>query len=253
MSGHSKWATIKRAKGKTDAARSKVFTKIGRELAVAVKLGGADPDSNASLRGVIAKAKAANMPNDNIQRSIKKASGELGSINYESIVYEGYGTNGVAVIVETLTDNKNRTGGDVRHIFDRCGGALGTNGCVSYMFESKGVLDIEKTDKMDDDEMMMTALDAGADDFSVDGNVYEVLTSPENFNTVRDALEAKGYSFVRSEIDRIPNMTVDLDDEAAEKIIRMLDLFEDNDDVQNVYHNANLPESEDDDEEKAVI
>lgn len=248
MSGHSKWATIKRAKGKTDAARSKVFTKIGRELAVAVKLGGADPDSNASLRGVIAKAKAANMPNDNIQRSIKKASGELGSINYESIVYEGYGTNGVAVIVETLTDNKNRTGGDVRHIFDRCGGALGTNGCVSYMFESKGVLDIEKTDKMDDDEMMMTALDAGADDFSVDGNVYEVLTSPENFNTVRDALEAKGYSFVRSEIDRIPNMTVDLDDEATEKIIRMLDLFEDNDDVQNVYHNANLPESEDDDE-----
>ncbi len=248
MSGHSKWATIKRAKGKTDAARSKVFTKIGRELAVAVKLGGADPDSNASLRGVIAKAKAANMPNDNIQRSIKKASGELGSINYESIVYEGYGTNGVAVIVETLTDNKNRTGGDVRHIFDRCGGALGTNGCVSYMFESKGVLDIEKTDKMDDDEMMMTALDAGADDFSVDGNAYEVLTSPENFNTVRDALEAKGYSFVRSEIDRIPNMTVDLDDEAAEKIIRMLDLFEDNDDVQNVYHNANLPESEDDDE-----
>ena len=242
MSGHSKWATIKRAKGKTDAARSKVFTKIGRELAVAVKLGGADPDSNASLRGVIAKAKAANMPNDNIQRSIKKASGELGSINYESIVYEGYGTNGVAVIVETLTDNKNRTGGDVRHIFDRCGGALGTNGCVSYMFESKGVLDIEKTDKMDDDEMMMTALDAGADDFSVDGNVYEVLTSPENFNTVRDALEAKGYSFVRSEIDRIPNMTVDLDDEAAEKIIRMLDLFEDNDDVQNVYHNWSMPE-----------
>ena len=188
------------------------------------------------------------MPNDNIQRSIKKASGELGSINYESIVYEGYGTNGVAVIVETLTDNKNRTGGDVRHIFDRCGGALGTNGCVSYMFESKGVLDIEKTDKMDDDEMMMTALDAGADDFSVDGNVYEVLTSPENFNAVRDALEAKGYSFIRSEIDRIPNMTVDLDDEAAEKIVRMLDLFEDNDDVQNVYHNANLPESEEDDE-----
>ena len=248
MSGHSKWATIKRAKGKTDAARSKVFTKIGRELAVAVKLGGADPNSNASLRGVIAKAKAANMPNDNIQRSIKKASGELGSINYESIVYEGYGTNGVAVIVETLTDNKNRTGGDVRHIFDRCGGALGTNGCVSYMFESKGVLDIEKTDKMDDDEMMMTALDAGADDFSVDGNVYEVLTSPENFNAVRDALEAKGYFFIRSEIDRIPNMTVDLDDEAAEKIVRMLDLFEDNDDVQNVYHNANLPESEEDDE-----
>lgn len=248
MSGHSKWATIKRAKGKTDAARSRVFTKIGRELAVAVKMGGPDPDSNASLRGVIAKAKAANMPNDNISRSIKKASGELGSINYESIVYEGYGVNGVAVIVETLTDNKNRTGGDVRHIFDKCGGSLGTNGCVSYMFESKGVLDIEKTDKMDDDEMMMTALEAGADDFNIEDGIYEILTSPENFNSVRETLESAGFSFVRSEIDRIPNMTVDLDDAAAEKIVRMLDLFEDNDDVQSVYHNANLPETDEEDE-----
>lgn len=248
MSGHSKWATIKRAKGKTDAARSRVFTKIGRELAVAVKMGGPDPDSNASLRGVIAKAKAANMPNDNISRSIKKASGELGSINYESIVYEGYGVNGVAVIVETLTDNKNRTGGDVRHIFDKCGGSLGTNGCVSYMFESKGVLDIEKTDKMDDDEMMMTALEAGADDFNIEDGIYEILTSPENFNSVRETLESAGFSFVRSEIDRIPNMTVDLDDAAAEKIVRMLDSFEDNDDVQNVYHNANLPETDEEDE-----
>ena len=248
MSGHSKWATIKRAKGKTDAARSRVFTKIGRELAVAVKMGGPDPDSNASLRGVIAKAKAANMPNENITRSIKKASGELGSINYEAITYEGYGTGGVAVIVETLTDNKNRTGGDVRHIFDKCGGSLGTNGCVSYMFETKGVLDIEKTATMDDDEMMMTALDAGAEDFSVDAGVYEVITSPENFDSVRENLEKQGYSFLRSEIDRIPNSTVDLEPEAVEKIERMLDLFEDNDDVQNVYHNANLPETEDDDE-----
>ena len=244
MSGHSKWATIKRAKGKTDAARSKVFTKIGRELAVAVKMGGPDPNSNASLRGVIAKAKAANMPNENITRSIKKASGELGSINYESIVYEGYGVSGVAVIVETLTDNKNRTGGDVRHIFDKCGGSLGTNGCVSYMFETKGVLDIEKTGGMDDDEMMMTALDAGAEDFSLDDGVYEIRTTTENFNTVRENLENKGYTFLRSEISRIPNMTVDLDAEAAEKIERMLDMFEENDDVQNVYHNANLPESE---------
>lgn len=248
MSGHSKWATIKRAKGKTDAARSRVFTKIGRELAVAVKMGGPDPDSNASLRGVIAKAKAANMPNENITRSIKKASGELGSINYEAITYEGYGTGGVAVIVETLTDNKNRTGGDVRHIFDKCGGSLGTNGCVSYMFETKGVLDIEKTAAMDDDEMMMTALDAGAEDFSVDAGVYEVITSPENFDSVRENLEKQGYAFLRSEIDRIPNSTVDLEPEAVEKIERMLDLFEDNDDVQNVYHNANLPETEDDDE-----
>ena len=244
MSGHSKWATIKRAKGKTDAARSRVFTKIGREIAVAVKLGGPDPNSNASLRGVIAKAKAANMPNDNITRSIKKASGELGSINYESIVYEGYGVSGVAVIVETLTDNKNRTGGDVRHIFDKCGGALGTNGCVSYMFESKGVIAIEKTAGMDDDEMMMVALDAGADDFSEEDGVYEILTTPDNFATVRDNLENQGYSFIRSEIDRIPNMTVDLDDAAIEKITRMLDMFEDNDDVQNVYHNATLPEED---------
>ena len=248
MSGHSKWATIKRAKGKTDAARSRVFTKIGRELAVAVKMGGPDPDSNASLRGIIAKAKAANMPNENITRSIKKASGELGSINYEAITYEGYGTGGVAVIVETLTDNKNRTGGDVRHIFDKCGGSLGTNGCVSYMFETKGVLDIEKTAAMDDDEMMMTALDAGAEDFSVEEGVYEVITSPENFDSVRENLEKQGYAFLRSEIDRIPNSTVDLEPEAVEKIERMLDLFEDNDDVQNVYHNANLPETEDDDE-----
>ena len=244
MSGHSKWATIKRAKGKTDAARSRVFTKIGREIAVAVKLGGPDPDSNASLRGVIAKAKAANMPNDNITRSIKKASGELGSINYESITYEGYGVSGVAVIVETLTDNKNRTGGDVRHIFDKCGGALGTNGCVSYMFESKGVIAIEKTAGMDDDEMMMVALDAGADDFVEEDGVYEILTTPESFASVRDNLENQGYSFIRSEIDRIPNMTVDLDDASVEKITRMLDMFEDNDDVQNVYHNANLPEED---------
>jgi len=244
MSGHSKWATIKRAKGKTDAARSRVFTKIGREIAVAVKLGGPDPDSNASLRGVIAKAKAANMPNDNITRSIKKASGELGSINYESISYEGYGVSGVAVIVETLTDNKNRTGGDVRHIFDKCGGALGTNGCVSYMFESKGVIAIEKTANMDDDEMMMVALEAGADDFSEEDGVYEILTTPEAFATVRDTLESQGYSFIRSEIDRVPNMTVELDDAAVEKITRMLDMFEDNDDVQNVYHNALLPEED---------
>lgn len=248
MSGHSKWATIKRAKGKTDAARSRVFTKIGREIAVAVKMGGADPNSNASLRGVIAKAKAANMPNDNITRSIKKASGELGSINYESIIYEGYGVNGVAVIVETLTDNKNRTGGDVRHIFDKCGGSLGTNGCVSYMFESKGVIAIEKTAGMDDDNMMMIALDAGADDFVVEDEVYEILTTPDSFGSVRDNLESQGYSFIRSEIDRIPNMTVNLDEAGVEKIVRMLDMFDDNDDVQNVYHNALLPESEEEDE-----
>ena len=245
MSGHSKWSTIKRAKGKTDAARSAMFTKIGREIAVAVKAGGADPNNNSSLRAIIAKAKAANMPNDNITRSIKKASGELGSINYESIVYEGYGLNGVAVIVETLTDNKNRTGGDVRHTFDKFGGSLGTNGCVSYMFESKGIIVIAKTDKTDDDEMMMVALDAGADDFNVEDDVYEIITAPESFDSVRDNLEKQGYSFEKSEVTRIPNMTVSLEGEAVVKFTKMLDMFEENDDVQNVYHNAELPEEED--------
>lgn len=248
MSGHSKWSTIKRAKGKTDAARSQVFTKIGREIAVAVKAGGPDPDSNSALRTVIAKAKAANMPNDNISRSIKKASGELGSINYESVVYEGYGTNGVAVIVETLTDNKNRTAGDVRHIFDKFGGSMGTNGCVSYLFDSKGVILIEKKPGMDDDEMMMTALDAGAEDFNVDEEAYEILTSPADFATVCDNLRNLGYEFASSQIDRIPQMTVPLADAAAEKFIKMIDMFEENDDVQNVFHNADLPETDEEEE-----
>lgn len=244
MSGHSKWSTIKRAKGKTDAARSAVFTKIGREIAVAVKSGGADPDNNSALRTVIAKAKAANMPNDNINRSIKKASGELGSINYESVVYEGYGTNGVAVIVETLTDNKNRTAGDVRHTFDKFGGSMGTNGCVSYLFESKGIILIEKKAGMDDDEVMMAALDAGAEDFNVDDGVYEIVTAPEAFISVCDNLKAQGYEFASSQIDRIPSMTVGLDENAVEKFVKMLDMLEENDDVQNVYHNAELPEEE---------
>ncbi len=248
MSGHSKWSTIKRAKGKTDAARSAVFTKIGREIAVAVKAGGADPDSNSALRTVIAKAKAANMPNDNINRSIKKASGELGSINYESVVYEGYGMNGVAVIVETLTDNKNRTAGDVRHIFDKYGGSMGTNGCVSYLFESKGVILIEKKNGMDDDEMMMSALDAGAEDFNVEGDEYEILTAPDQFLTVSDNLRNAGFELASSQIDRIPSMTVALDDVASQKFMKMLDMFDENDDVQNVFHNADLPETEEEDE-----
>ena len=247
MSGHSKWSTIKRAKGKTDAARSAVFTKIGREIAVAVKAGGPDPDSNSALRTVIAKAKAANMPNDNINRSIKKASGELGSINYESVVYEGYGTNGVAVIVDTLNYNKNRTAGDVRHIFDKFGGSMGTNGCVSYLFESKGVIVVEKKKGMDDDEVMMAALEAGAEDFNADDE-YEIITTPEDFNAVCDNLRAKGYEFLSSQIDRIPSMTVTLEDSAAEKFTKMLDMFDENDDVQNVYHNAELPESEEEEE-----
>ena len=247
MSGHSKWANIKHKKEKTDAQRASVFTKVGKEISVAVKAGGPDPDSNSALRTVIAKAKAANMPNDNINRSIKKASGELGSINYESVVYEGYGTNGVAVIVETLTDNKNRTAGDVRHIFDKFGGSMGTNGCVSYLFESKGVIVVEKKKGMDDDEVMMAALEAGAEDFNADDE-YEIITTPEDFNAVCDNLRAKGYEFLSSQIDRIPSMTVTLEDSAAEKFTKMLDMFDENDDVQNVYHNAELPESEEEEE-----
>lgn len=244
MSGHSKWHNIQQAKGKADAARGKIFTKIGREIAVAVKAGGADPNSNAALRAVIDKAKANNMPKDNINRSIQKASGELGSINYESIVYEGYGTNGIAVIVEALTDNKNRTGGEVRHIFDKAGGSLGTSGCVSYMFDTKGVITIEKKSGMDDDEMMMTALDAGAEDFDVVDNYYEIVTSPTDFAAVRDALTAAGIEYVSAEIERIPQNTVFLDNESRDKLLKMLDAFEDNDDVQNVYHNAEYNEEE---------
>ncbi len=238
MSGHSKWATIKRAKGKTDAARAKVFTKLGREIAVAVKQGGPDPASNSKLRDVVSKAKAANMPNDNISRSIKKASGELNAINYDTVVYEGYGPNGLAVIVETLTDNKNRTAGEVRHIFDKCGGAMGTNGCVSYMFETKGVLLIEKKAGDDEDEIMLNAIDCGAEDFSSDEEYYEILTSATDFSAVRDALEAKGYAFVQSQIDKIPTNTVTVTD--TDKFYRMMDMFDDNDDVQQVYHNGEI-------------
>lgn len=242
MSGHSKWHNIQQAKGKADAARGKIFTKIGREIAVAVKAGGPDPNANAALRAVIDKAKANNMPKDNITRSIQKASGELGSINYESIVYEGYGTNGVAVIVEALTDNKNRTGGEVRHIFDRSGGSLGTSGCVSYMFDTKGVIGIEKKAGMDDDEMMMLALDAGADDFDVDDNYYEITTSVDKFAAVRDAIAAAGIEYASAELDRIPQNTIRLEAEDRDKLLKMLDAFEDNDDVQNVYHNAEYDE-----------
>lgn len=244
MSGHSKWHNIQQAKGKADAARGKIFTKIGREIAVAVKAGGPDPSSNAALRAVIDKAKANNMPKDNITRSIQKANGELGSINYESIVYEGYGTNGVAVIVEALTDNKNRTGGEVRHIFDKAGGSLGTSGCVSYMFDTKGVITVLRKEGMDDDEMMMAALDAGAEDFDVDGDYYEIVTSPTEFASVRDALAAAGIEYESAELQRIPQNTIFLDDENRDKLLKMLDAFEDNDDVQNVYHNAEYNEEE---------
>lgn len=244
MSGHSKWANIKRKKGANDAKRAGVFTKIGREIAVAVKNGGSDPNSNSRLRDVIAKAKANNMPNDNINRSIKKASGELGNVNYEENVYEGYAAGGVAIIVETLTDNKNRTASDVRHHFDKCGGAMGTSGCVSYMFDKKGVIIVDKAD-MDEDTCMEIALEAGADDVNIDEEICEIYTQPADFNAVREELEKnKDLTILQSSIDMIPSNTVVPDSDALPKVLRLIDLLEDNDDVQNVYHNAELPDED---------
>ncbi|MGI6153732.1 MAG: YebC/PmpR family DNA-binding transcriptional regulator [Christensenellaceae bacterium] len=243
MSGHSKWSTIKNKKGKADAARGKVFTKIGRELVVAVKLGGPDPDSNSRLRDAIAKAKAANMPNDNIQRSIKKASGELSAVNYDELTYEGYGAGGAAVIVETMTDNKNRTVGEVRHIFDKCGGSMGTTGSVAFQFEKKGILIIDAEGK-NEDSVMEDALEAGAEDFSNEGDAFEITTDPSDFSTVREALEAKNYEFLSAQVDMVPNNTVSLDETQSKQFEKMIDLLEDNDDVQSVYHNAELQEGD---------
>ncbi|MCL2847190.1 MAG: YebC/PmpR family DNA-binding transcriptional regulator [Firmicutes bacterium] len=236
MAGHSKWSQIKRAKGKTDAQRAKAFTKLGREIAVAVKLGGSDPSSNSRLRDCIAKAKSANMPTDNITRSIKKASGELGAINYDTIIYEGYGVDGVAVIVETLTDNKNRTAGDVRHIFDKYGAGLGVSGCVGFLFEAKGVLRGEIGSKFNEDTVIIDAIEAGADDVAIGEDSFDIFTSSQDFSSVREALENRGYQFFSSGVERVPSTTVEVTD--TDKFTKMLDFFEDNDDVQNVYHNA---------------
>ncbi|MDE6362608.1 MAG: YebC/PmpR family DNA-binding transcriptional regulator [Clostridia bacterium] len=247
MSGHSKWANIKNKKGKSDAKRASVFTKIGREIAVAVKQGGPDPNSNARLRDVIAKAKANNMPNDNIERGIKKASGELNAVNYEENIYEGYAAGGVAVIVETLTDNKNRTAGDIRHHFDKCGGAMGTSGCVSYMFETKGVIVVDG-EGVDEDTVMMIALDCGANDIQSDEDVFEIYTDPNSLGEVREAIEKEGsLKILSAQVDRIPSNTVKPDKDAEAKVLKLLDMLEDNDDVQNVYHNAELDEEEDED------
>ncbi len=243
MSGHSKWATIRRKKEKTDAARGAVFTRIGREVMIAAREGG-DPNGNAKLRDAIAKAKAANIPNDNITRWIKRATGEGGAVQYEEITYEGYGAQGVAVIVETMTDNRNRTAAEMRHYFDKYGGSLGTTGCVSWMFDKKGVIVIEKTEDMDDDEMMMVALDAGADDFAVQEDAYEITTDPEAFSQVREALEAQGYEFLEADVEMVPQNTIKLDGDSAVKFQKMLDLLEEYDDVQAVYHNGELPEEE---------
>ena len=238
MSGHSKWHNIQAKKGKADAARGKIFTKLGREILVAVKNGGPDPAGNSKLNDVIAKCKAANMPNDTINNAIKKASGAGNTANYEEVIYEGYGPNGVAVIVEGSTDNKNRTAADVRHAFDKCGGNLGTSGCVSYMFNKKGVIVIDKeSTSLSEDDLMMLALESGAEDFSAEDEVYEITTSPEDFSQVREKLEEQGIEFLEAEVQMVPTTYTSLDENGVSKMERFLDMLDDLDDVTNVYHN----------------
>ena len=238
MSGHSKWHNIQAKKGKADAARGKIFTKLGRELLIAVKEGGPDPAGNSKLKNVIAKCKAANMPNDTINNAIKRAAGAGNSENYEEITYEGYGPAGVAVIVNASTDNKNRTAADVRHIFDKFGGNLGTNGCVSYMFEKKGIIVISKeSTNMTEDDLMLLSIEAGAENFEAQDEYYEITTSPDDFSNTREELEKNGLEFEQAEITLIPSTYVSLDEEKARKMQLLIDHLEDLDDVLEVYHN----------------
>ncbi len=244
MSGHSKWNNIKRKKEKTDAAKAKIFTKIGREISVIVKTGGANPNENSKLKDAIAKAKAANVPNDNIERIIKKAAGDGEANNYEELTYEGYGPSGVAVVVEALTDNRNRTAGEMRHYFDKCGGNLGQSGSVTFMFDRKGIIRIEAEGR-DEDTVMEDALEAGAEDFNSDGDVFEIATDPNEIGAVRDVLEAKGYDFISAENEYIPQTMTTIDDEeTAAKMEKLIDMLEENDDVQAVWHNWDMPEDE---------
>lgn len=237
MSGHSKWSTIKHKKGKSDAQKAKIYTKIGRELAVCVKAGGCDPSVNTKLKDVISKARSNNMPNEIVQRCIKKAAGGEDTSNYEEIVYEGYGPCGVAVIVETLTDNRNRTAAEMRHYFDKYGGNMGATGCVSWSFFKKGIIVIEKASNMDDDEITMEALELGAEDFEILDDCYEVTTTPDDFPTIRDAYEEKGYNILESEVSLIPeNYTTLTGEEDIKNMNKLIELLEDNDDVQNIYH-----------------
>ena len=239
MSGHSKFANIKHKQEKNDAAKGKIFTIIGREIAVAVKEGGPDPENNSKLRDCIAKAKANNMPNDTIERGIKKAAGDANAVNYEHVTYEGYGPNGIAIIVEALTDNKNRTAANVRSAFTKGNGSIGTQGCVSYSFDEKGQIIIDKEEcDMNADDLMMMALDAGAEDFSEEEDSFEILTAPEDFSAVRETLEKEGIPMAEAEVRMIPQNYVTLTDETAIKNLqRTLDLLDEDDDVQNVFHN----------------
>lgn len=240
MSGHSKWANIHRKKEKSDAKRAKIFTKLGRELMVAVREGGPNPEANSKLKDIMIKARAANMSNDNILRSIKKASGEGGNVSYDEVVYEGYGPSGVAFMVEAMTDNRNRTAAEIRHIFDKSGGQMGQSGCVGWMFDRKGVLVVEKNGELDEDAVLMAALEAGAEDMEADGDVIEIRTEMAGFPAVREALERQGMNLLSAELEWIPQSRVDVDGETAGKLERMIDRLEDSDDVQSIYHNANI-------------
>ncbi len=245
MAGHSKWSNIKNKKGKEDAKRGKIFTKLGRYIMVAAKEGGGDPDYNPALKMAIEKAKAENMPNDNIERAIKKGSGELGEDNYEEVIYEGYGPGGVAIFAACLTDNRNRTAPDVRHAFDKNRGNLGQDGCVTFMFDRKGLIGIEKADGIDEDELTMLAIELGAEDFIAEEEGFEIITEPEDFATVRDGLQEAGYEFAIVEITYIPQNTVELTDpDELKNMENLIDMLEDLDDVQEVYHNWEMPEED---------
>ena len=238
MSGHSKWHNIAAKKGKADAARGKIFTKLGRELLMAVRSGGPDINSNSKLKDVVAKCKANNMPNDTIDKAIKRAAGDGNQENYEEVVYEGYGPNGVAIIVNATTDNRNRTASDVRHIFDKFGGNLGTNGCVSYLFDRKGVIVLEKEEtKLSEDDLMLMAIEAGAENFETGDDYYEITTAPDDFSAVREALEKEGLIFAEADIQMVPQTYITLEAEPARKMGLLIDNLEDLDDVIEVYHN----------------
>ena len=242
MSGHSKWSSIKHKKGAADAKRGKIFTKLIKEITVAARMGGSgDPDANPRLRTAIAAAKSENMPKDNIERAIKKGTGELEGVSYEESTYEGYGPGGAAVLVESLTDNKNRTVADIRHIFSKCGGNLGENGCVAWMFDKKGYIVVERS-AIDEDALMEVALDAGAEDVREDDSNFEVITAPEDFEAVKAAIDASEIKYLDAEVTMLPQNTADLKGKEAEQMIRLMDMLEDCDDVQKAYTNADIPE-----------
>jgi len=241
MSGHSKWSSIKHKKAAVDAKRGKIFTKLIKEITVAARMGGGDPDANPRLRTAIAAAKNENMPKDNIERAIKKGTGELEGVHYEESIYEGYGPGGAAVLVESLTDNKNRAVSDIRHIFSKNGGNLGESGCVAWMFKKKGYIVVERS-AVDEDRLMETALDAGAEDIREDEDNYEVISAPEDFDAVKEAIEAAEIAYQSAEITMLPQSTTALTGKEAEQMVRLMEMLEDCDDVQNVYTNADIPE-----------